>query len=332
MKLDTLWYTRQPAALLLLLPLLPLSGLYCLLMSLRRLAYRQGWLRSARCAVPVIVVGNLTLGGTGKTPLVIWLAQFMRKHGYKPGIVSRGYKGKAKHWPQAVQSNSDPLLVGDEALLLARHSGCPVAVGPDRHAAVQALLSAHSCDLIISDDGLQHYGLHRDVEILMVDDIRRYGNGFCLPAGPLREPLQRLQDADFIVTKGATLEHEFSMQYQMKDLVGVADSQRSLPLAQLRGKKVHAVAGIGHPERFFARLVDLGIKVVPHPYPDHHIFRAADIHFADELPVVMTEKDAVKCHTLAGPQHWYIPIEAHLPLDFGERLLKHLTLRTAPHG
>ena len=165
---------------------------------MQRAAYAFGMLRVTRFNVPVVVVGNVTVGGTGKTPLVIWLANRLRQEGYSPGIVARGYRGAARHWPQQVRPDSDPFAVGDEAVVLARRCRCPVSVGPDRVAAVDALLQYHDCDVIISDDGLQHYALGRDVEIVVVDGVRRFGNGYCLPAGPLREPAKRVRSADFV--------------------------------------------------------------------------------------------------------------------------------------
>lgn len=326
MKFTDIWYTNHPLRLI----LAPLSGIYCLLVRLRQFAYRRGVLPTQRIAVPVIVVGNLTVGGTGKTPLVIWLAQFLKHHGYHPGIVSRGYGGEAKSWPQQVRPDSDAQVVGDEAILLARHSGCPVAVAPKRLLAVNAILDHYQCDLIISDDGLQHYALQRDIEIAVLDDIRRYGNRWCLPAGPLREPLSRLRKIDFFITKGAALNHEFSMQYAGQQLRRVIDDSVSQPLALLRGQSVYAVAGIGHPARFFKRLEDSGLQVHPYAFPDHHHYTAQELTFKERWPVIMTEKDAVKCRHLADERFWYLPIEAKLPNIFGKRLLNRL--KEVHHG
>lgn len=320
MNINNLWYSNHPLGLV----LAPLGWLFCATVQMRRHAYQQGWLPSQRVNVPVIVVGNLTVGGTGKTPLVIWLARFLKPQGFKPGIVSRGYRGHANSWPQFVYPDSDPHLVGDEPVLLARHSDCPVVVAPRRLLAVQSLLERYDCNVILSDDGLQHYALQRDIEIAVVDDIRRYGNRRCLPAGPLREPLSRLAQLDFMVTKGAALNNEVSMQYDLKPLRRVSDDSIWQPLSVLRGQTVHALAGIGHPARFFNRLRDQGLKLHCHEFPDHQVYRVADIQFNDHLPVIMTEKDAVKCQSLAGQQHWYLPIEARLPLDFGRRLLEKL--------
>jgi tetraacyldisaccharide 4'-kinase len=253
--------------------LIPFAWLFCALVKLRRQAYRVKILPSHRLPVPVIIVGNLTVGGTGKTPLVIWLGRFFRAHGFKPGIVSRGYGGQAESWPQLVLPTSDQAWVGDEAVLLARHSGCPVVVAPNRVQAGQKLLTDFSCDLIISDDGLQHYALEREIEIAVVDGGRGYGNQRCLPAGPLREPVSRLQIIDFVVNKeNAQLSDEeeigfnslrpctldsrpytFSMHYTLNSLINLADPTICQPLNRWQGRMVHAIAGIGHPEHFFSQ-------------------------------------------------------------------------------
>jgi len=311
--------------------LLPLSALYCTAAVARRLAWRSGLRRAFRAPVPVIVVGNLTVGGTGKTPLVIWLARFLRRSGFRPGVVSRGYGGRARRWPQQVRADADPVMVGDEALVIARHSGCPMAVGPDRVAAVEALLAHSDCDIIISDDGLQHYRLGRTVEIATVDGRRRLGNGHCLPAGPLREPASRLGRVDFVVVKGGQGmgADEYPMHYEGDTLVNLRDENRTRPLAELRGRRVHAVAGLGDPAGFFDRLREAGLEVEPHSFPDHHAYIGADLAFGDDLPVVMTEKDAVKCTRYARDHMWYLPVEARLPDHFGINLLNLLEKR---HG
>ncbi len=327
MKIDDIWYgTNHPFSLL----MAPLGWLYCGVASLRRKAYLHGLLRMHPVSVPVIIVGNITVGGTGKTPLVIWLARYLTQHGFRPGIVSRGYGGSLpSRLVQQVLPNSDPKRIGDEPVLLARHSGCPVAVGVNRLQAVQELLEHHQCNVIISDDGLQHYRLDRDIEIAVLDDVRRYGNRRCLPAGPLREPVKRLESIDFLVTKGATLEHEFTMQYMLQPLVRVNNKKITQPLDLLRGETVHAVAGIGHPAKFFNRLRDHGLRLKEHAFPDHHAYQASDIQFNDELPVIMTEKDAVKCQRIATSRHWCLPIEARLSEDFGKQLLTQLNKRIA---
>lgn len=318
--LEASWYDRgSPISVL----LRPLSWLFCAVVQLRRAGYRLRLLRSTGLPVPVVVVGNLSVGGTGKTPLVIWTARFLREHGWSPGIVSRGYGGQASSWPQQVRADSDPAAVGDEAVLIAARSGCPMAVGPDRVAAAQALLAHADCDVILSDDGLQHYRLRRDVEIAVIDGLRRFGNGRCLPAGPLREPASRLASIDLVVSNGAAAGREFAMRYRGRQLQSVAGGQ-TCDLQAFDGHEVHAVAGVGNPRRFFDRLQQAGLKLTPHVFPDHHPYRAEDLDFGDGRPVIMTEKDAVKCRRFASPEHWYLPVEAELDPRFGAALLDKL--------
>ncbi len=321
MNIDDIWYGNHPLSLL----LTPLSWLYCGVVRVRQFAYRQGWLKRHRLAVPVIIVGNVTVGGTGKTPLVIWLAHFLQQQGYKPAIISRGYGGNLlKNEAELVTLESSTARVGDEPLLLAKHANCPVAVAPQRVLAAQKILQNFECNIIISDDGLQHYALYRDIEIAVIDDIRRYGNKLCLPAGPLREPLSRLEKIDFKVTRGATASHEFSMQYVSKELINLANPSISHEITYFHGQTVHAIAGIGHPEKFFNRLRDHSLKIKPHIFRDHHVYQAHELDFDDDYPIIMTEKDAVKCQSFATARHWYLPIEARLPREFGERLLHRL--------
>lgn len=318
MRLERLWYARSPLSLV----LAPLGWLFCALAVLRRQAYRRGLCRVQRMPVPVIVVGNITVGGTGKTPLVAWLVRFLRRAGYTPGIVSRGYGGTAQAWPQAVDADSDPALAGDEAVLLARLVGCPVMVDPDRAAAARALLARHACDIIVSDDGLQHYGLGRDIEIAVVDGARRFGNGRCLPAGPLREPRGRLRSVDFVVVNGSAAGNgQYAMHLAERHARNLADEAVERPLESFRDIEVHAVAGIGNPARFFSRLCTLGLRIKEHAFPDHHAYQARDLDFGDGRPVLMTEKDAVKCRRFAQAHFWYVPVEAQLDESFGERLL-----------
>lgn len=321
MKINDIWYGNHPLGLL----LAPLGGVFCVLVRIRQNLYKLGLLKRQRVPVPVIVVGNITAGGTGKTPLVIWLAQFLQQQGFKPGIVSRGYGGKTQEKYQIVYPHSDPYKVGDEPILLAEQSGCAVVVARQRFLGAQYLVNEQHCNIIICDDGLQHYALYRDIEIAVLDDIRRFGNRRCLPAGPLREPVSRLEQIHFLVTKGAALSHEFSMQYlDTKTLFSVSDPTVSRPLLKLRGQPVHAIAGIGHPDKFFNRLRDYGLKIRCHEFTDHAVYTEKDIQFPDDLPIIMTEKDAVKCKTIANARHWYLPIKARLPVNFGERLLKHI--------
>jgi len=324
-RLDYYWYARSPWLLL----LTPLSLLYRFITAVRRLAYRLGILRTTRIPLPVIVVGNITVGGTGKTPLVAWLAEHLRARGYLPGIVSRGYGGQAGHWPQPVEADSDPAMVGDEAVLLAALTGCPMAVAPDRVAAARALVAQGQCDIIISDDGLQHYALERDVELAVVDGERRFGNGLLLPAGPLREPLARLRQVDLVVVNGRGHADEYSMTLQQGEACRLDDSAMTQPLQAFGSQRVHAVAGIGHPERFFSALQRAGLQLETHAFADHHAYQPDDIRFADDGPVIMTGKDAVKCRQFAEANHWYVPVAARLPAAFGDRLDALLAARTA---
>lgn len=321
-RLDHYWQDRNFVSLL----LLPLSWLFCLLVRLRRLLYHVGFLRVVPLPVPVIVVGNITVGGSGKTPLVIWLAKFLRQQGYQPGIVSRGYGGKAEKWPQAVEADSDPQLVGDEPVLIVRRTGCPMVVGPDRVAAAQTLLAHADVNIIISDDGMQHYRLCRTVEIAVIDAARGLGNGHCLPAGPLREPAERLQSVDLIVVNGGERVGAFPMRLDITATCSVPGGEVR-PLSQFRDQRVHAVAGIGHPARFFAALRGRGIAPIEHPMPDHHAYRPEDVSFGDSLPVLMTEKDAVKCQSFTNGNLWAVAVEAELAAGFGTALLARLKKR-----
>lgn len=324
MRLDPerLWYSKHPLSL----ALLPLSYLFCAIAWLRRRLFAWGWKSSYRAPVPVIIVGNISVGGTGKTPFVIWLAQTLREQGYRPGIISRGYGGQAESWPQPVTADSDPRLVGDEPVLIAQHSGCPMQVGPKRQASIERLLAEHDCDLIISDDGLQHYALQRDIEIVLVDGARGFGNQRCLPAGPLREPVRRLREVDFVVSKNDP-QAEIAMRFPLTDLCAVNNPQQRLALSELHGQRVHALAGVGNPESFFQILRAQGLEVIPHRFADHHAYQASDILFADDLPVLMTEKDAIKCRAFAQARHWFLPIQAQLPEGFKDALLARLRQR-----
>ena len=324
-RLDNYWNTLNGVSLL----LFPLSLLFGLMAALRRAAYRAGWMRARRFPVPVLVVGNITVGGTGKTPLVIWLAEYLRQQGWRPGIVSRGYGGKARRWPQQVRADSDPATVGDEAVMLAARSGCPMSVGPDRPAAVEALLAHTTVDIVISDDGLQHYALARDLEIAVVDGERRLGNGLLLPAGPLREPKSRLDSVDMVVVNGQGRPGEFSMKI-FQPLVRPLAGDAELPITRFAERKVHAVAGIGNPQRFFRLLAKHRIHIQPHAFPDHHPFCAEDLHFTDELPILMTEKDAVKCRRLPCRDCWVVHVNAQPDASFVHRL--NIALRDIADG
>lgn len=269
---------------------------------------------------PVIVVGNLTVGGTGKTPLVIWLAEALRQRGFRIGIVSRGYGGRAGTWPQAVHHDSDPAQVGDEPVLLARSTNCPVSVGPDRVEAARTLLARGQADVLLADDGLQHHALGRIMEIVVVDGARGLGNGMCLPAGPLREGRDRLARASAVVINGGDWGRNegvgdmFRATASACDVRQITGSARK-PLESFRGMPVHAVAAIGHPERFFRMLAAAGLQVIPYPLPDHASISAADLRFDDAAPVLVTEKDAVKCERIAHDDVWCVPIQLSFEPD-----------------
>jgi tetraacyldisaccharide 4'-kinase len=287
--------------------------------------------------VPVVVIGNLTVGGSGKTPLVIHVAELLKSKAWRPVIVSRGYLGEGRGGrareqpPRAVSLASDPAEVGDEPVLMARRSGCPVWVGADRAAVALRLRDEHpDCDVIVMDDGLQHYALRRDVEIAVVD-ARAFGNGFMLPAGPLREPRTRLWTVDAVVAHGTdkvkghgTRAVLFRMRLEGDEAHRATDARERRKLASFAGERVHAVAGIGDPARFFAHLGKHGVQAVPHPFPDHHPFAAADLEFGDAAPVLMTEKDAVKCKRFAKPTHWILPVRAVPDPAFDAWLLRRL--------
>jgi tetraacyldisaccharide 4'-kinase len=310
--------------------LVPVAFLFGLVVAMRRLLYRAHVLSSERVDVSVIVVGNINIGGSGKTPVVLWLAKYLAEQGWRPGIVSRGYGGRIASLgeaPAEVSIVSDPALVGDEPLLLSRRAGCPVWVGADRVAACRALRTHHpECNVLVLDDGLQHYRLARDVEIAVVDS-RGFGNGHLFPAGPLREPVTRLASMDAVVCNGESGVAGFRMRLEGGEFVRLTDTGRALQARALGSNKVHAVAGIGDPWRFFRKLEALGLEVVPHAFPDHHAFCAADLDFADGLPVVMTEKDAVKCRSFAQPHFWMLPVTAEIDPAFGTLITHKLGTR-----
>jgi tetraacyldisaccharide 4'-kinase len=301
----------------------PLGFLFSDAVKFRKFLYRRGLLKTHTLPVPVVVVGNITVGGTGKTPLIIWLARFLKDSGYRPGIISRGYGGQSESWPQMVAANSDAKNVGDEALLIAKQTGCPMAIGPLRVEAATMLLNKSDCNIILSDDGLQHYALNRDIEIAVIDGERRFGNGYCLPAGPLREPIERLQSVDLIIVNGEKSEDdEFEMQLTGDMALNLITGEQK-PLQEFNN--CHALAGIGNPERFFKLLASSGLTCITHSFPDHYQFQRNDIEFGDNKSVLMTEKDAVKCAAFAGKQHWYLPVKAVPEPGFAEQLLNLLS-------
>ncbi|MBW8904702.1 MAG: tetraacyldisaccharide 4'-kinase [Betaproteobacteria bacterium] len=312
------WYRRGLLAWL----LWPLSVVFRFLVALRRLLYWLRVLPSAHPGVPVIVVGNLVAGGSGKTPLVIWIAEHLKKKGWTPAIVSRGYGG-AGGPPRAATIASEAADVGDEPIVLARRSGCPVWIGADRIAVIAALREAHrDVDVVLLDDGLQHYRLRRDLEIAVVD-ARGLGNGFLLPAGPLREPASRLRSVDAVVSHGAPVKG-YAMRLVGSELHRMTNAAERRPASAFAGQNVHAVAGIGDPNRFFLHLGRLGVKALPHPFPDHHRYDPRELDFGEGALVLMTEKDAVKLRHAARDNWWVLPVSAELDPAFGNWLTERL--------
>ena len=315
--LEDIWYRKHFAVWF----LLPFSWLYKACVFIRRLAFASGFLPVQRVAIPVIVAGNISIGGTGKTPLIIWLTHFLESNGFRPGIISRGYGGTGSRIPQQVRPDSNPTLVGDEPVLISRNTKVPVAVSPNRYIAANELIQHTDCNILLCDDGLQHYSLHRDMEIAVIDGDRQFGNGFCLPAGPLREPVSRLKTVDMVVGNGKAGKNQYLMEYELLNPRMVRDPSVQRELESFTGLQVHAVAGIGNPERFFSDLHSRSIRIIKHPFPDHHPYRPEDLNFQDDLPVLMTEKDAVKCMGFSNENLWYLPVAARLPDSFEYRLI-----------
>lgn len=317
--------------------LIPISGLFFILSVVRKTLYKMGWLNTSQLSVPVIVIGNINVGGTGKTPLVIWLADQLRQAGYKPGIISRGYGGSIKT-AQPVFAHSNPQQVGDEPVLLAQRAGCPVFICADRVAAGQALLNKHSeCNVLISDDGLQHYRLQRDVEIIVFDSAKGFGNAALLPAGPLREPITRLKTVDAVVSNGGVAELQafadkhgvlpIEMQLQAKEFVNLLNGSLKSTAAEFADQSLFAIAGIGNPERFFQQLRQMGLSFRSHAYPDHYAFSPKDFESAKAETVLMTEKDAVKCQAFAQANFWALPVYAEINGDLMAIILNKLSVK-----
>ncbi|OKB68633.1 tetraacyldisaccharide 4'-kinase [Serratia marcescens] len=308
---------------LLYLALLPLSWLYGLFSGLIRLSYRCGLRKSWRAPVPVVVVGNLTAGGNGKTPMVIWLVEHLQQRGYRVGVVSRGYGGKSAVYPLVLSQSTSTREAGDEPVLIYQRTGAPVAIAPKRAEAVQALLQQQPLDVIITDDGLQHYALQRDFELVVIDGVRRFGNGWWLPAGPMRERATRLDSVDARIANGGVAQAgEIAMRLQAREAVNLLSGERR-PAAAL--PRVVAMAGIGHPPRFFATLEKLNVEVIQEvAFADHQEYQQSQLAAltSAEQTLLMTEKDAVKCRAFAQPNWWYLPVDAVLPSDQAEQLLQ----------
>jgi tetraacyldisaccharide 4'-kinase len=309
------WYSKRPPPLL----LQPLAAIYGAIARRRRQHLSA---TAVPLTVPVIVVGNISVGGTGKTPLVIWLVERLREWGWHPGVISRGYGARAPVYPYRVQADADAAACGDEPLLIVQRTGCPLMISPQRRDAAQALIDSGEVDILIADDGLQHYRLARDLELCVIDGVRGLGNGALLPAGPLREPPGRLREVDWVVVNGADAQGEgrlwddpalprLSMRLAPSSAIQLTDGVAQ-PLQTFAGQCVHAVAGIGHPPRFFDALRAQGIDVIAHAFADHHAYQPADLAFGDTAPVLMTEKDAVKCRGFAQDNWWQVPVDAVL--------------------
>ena len=322
-RLDHYWYSQNPVAWV----LLPLSLLFCAVSILRRYMYSAGLLPAYTLSAPVIIVGNISVGGTGKTPLLIGLCEYLIRQGYKPGVISRGY-GASISGECSVAASDDAAACGDEPLLIKQRTGCPVIIGRDRVAAAKKLLAENDCDVILSDDGMQHYRLKRDVEIAVVDTLRKFGNGYCLPAGPLREPESRLNTVDMVVYHGKS-DHQYHFSLEFGAAVNLVTGEQR-DMETFTSGKAHAIAGIGHPERFFRQLKARGVEVTEHAFPDHHAYTSSDIDYADNLPILMTEKDAVKCKRLqsvntvgdTNENIWAVPVSAKLSDQLGIDLIE----------
>lgn len=302
--------------------LLPLALIFELISKVRRICYQVGLFNSYRSDLPVIVVGNISVGGNGKTPFVIWLCETLLAEGYKPGVISRGYGGKSAHYPLLVDQGVSGKEAGDEPVLIFKRLDIPVVVDPNRKNAA-AYLSKHcDVDIIITDDGLQHYALQRDIEIVIVDGKRRFGNQKLMPMGPLRESISRLKSVDFVINNGGDKQHEISMFLEAQTCQRV-DGEDELLAAN---SKINACAAIGYPQRFFDTLVAQNFvldQVIG--FSDHHAFSPADFkQFTHNIPLLMTEKDAVKCTHFAQKNWWYLPISAQLPETFKTQLLNEI--------
>lgn len=325
--LENYWYKTSPAHLI----LLPASWLFGALSALRRALYRSHVLKSFRIPVPVVVIGNISVGGTGKTPLTLTIARQLVAHGYHPVIVSRGYGGDRSQ--QHITENSTAQQAGDEPLLMARRGICPVWVGKDRVATARRALLVHpQCDVVLCDDGLQHYRLQRDVEIAVIDGVRRFGNGRLIPAGPLREPISRLKSVDAVVVNGGQHLTQFQNQYAMQLSGNVFHNlrhpEKTASAQDLQKLRLHAAAGIGHPQRFFDHLRSLGLTFTEHAFADHYSYQASDLIFKDCDALLLTEKDAVKCTAFADDHFWVLNVNAQVD----SALIDHLLRKIAIHG
>ncbi|MFT5163806.1 MAG: tetraacyldisaccharide 4'-kinase [Alteromonadaceae bacterium] len=315
------WYNSSPLNYL----LLPLSFLFMVVAFLRRLLFKLGVLKSFKVARPVVIVGNISVGGNGKTPFAIWLVERLQANNIKVGVISRGYGGKSDQYPIAVDNSLDTSKFGDEPVLIHKRTGCPVVVGPDRVKNCQALIEQFDCQLIISDDGMQHYRLQRDIEVAIVDAARQFGNGWLMPVGPLRELKNRLNKVDYVIYNG---HHEGEVSFELAASLPVqvkatgSDNKSDNKSDMKAGHWFNGVCGIGNPTRFKHTVMAQGFELSSFtPYADHHHFTLNDFAAFGDEPVLMTEKDAVKCQAFARPNWWYLPVDARLPTAFEQQIL-----------
>ncbi|WP_133469634.1 tetraacyldisaccharide 4'-kinase [Paraglaciecola marina] len=320
--IDKLWYSPSWYHWPFIILLLPLTLLFWGVSASRRFAFNTGVKKSTSVAAPVIVVGNISVGGNGKTPLVVYLAKRLRQEGYHPGVLSRGYGAKQTSFPHFVTASCTAHQVGDEPVLMRQHINCPLVIDPIRARGANKLVDDHKCNVIICDDGLQHYALVRDIEIVVMDGQRLTGNGCLLPSGPLREGLWRLKSVDFVVLNGGLANNgEYLMALESGRLVNVSNPNKSLSIHDI-SQDVTAIAAIGNPQRFFTMLEQKQVKLKTcTSFVDHHQFTVKDIPSGT---VIMTEKDAVKCREFAHKDCWYLPVNAHLPQQFDTKLIQNL--------
>ena len=299
--------------------LLPFSAIFFILSYIRLWLYKLKILTVNDSSLPVIVVGNITVGGTGKTPIVISIANYLKSQHKKVGVVSRGYGGNYSQETIEVIESSNPMECGDEPVLIKQQTEVPVAVAKKRTKAIKLLTKKYALDVIISDDGLQHYSMGRDIEIAVIDGHSRLGNGLFLPAGPLREVKSRLKSVDFVINNGSNLEGEYSSEIEPQDYINLVTNEvRSLDY--FKGKKCYAVAGIAKPDKFFSILKKNGVKLIIKPFPDHYVFGENDLVFNENHPIIMTSKDCVKCRQFATDQMWYLSVNAKINSNFYQQL------------
>ena len=332
--IERAWYQNHPIKWL----LLPLNVLFWLLSATRRLLYRIKVLATPKLDVPVVIVGNIGVGGNGKTPVVVYLVEQLQHKGYKVGVISRGYGGEKREQPLLLTADTTPTEAGDEPVLIYQRCNVPVVVSPDRVAGVERLM-AEGCTIIISDDGLQHYRLKRDVELVIVDGKRRFGNGWLMPAGPLREGLWRLKTVDSVIVNGGLADvGETVMLLRGQELINLKTDQRlsveQFLQQQCSAGKINAMAGIGNPDRFYNTLSELGFSLAQkRSFVDHHHFSEQDFSsFSEEIPLLMTEKDAVKCKEYCHQNSWYLPVDAQFNDAQGEQLIELILTRCNNYG